>query len=207
ALPGVATVDPLPPGGDVPGPTAAGRLEGQRPLPQDADRYSNRLDFFALRPSGGVSARRGLLLVARERCHSIFGRALRIRFALAPLGLILRLIALLDHPLLLRFQPCNCFRLCAGILLPFFFDFFYSFFDPRDSQCDFFLLLLKLLKRHDLIAQFGKIGRLRSAFASEVDFTFLEKALLVAKRDACSLAPDLQPDLAKACPDETHTLT
>src|SRR5438132_4768645 len=83
ALPGVATVDLLPAGGDVPGPTAAGRLEVQRPLPQDADRYSNRLDFFALRPSGGVSARRGLLLVAHERCHSIFGRALRIRFAFA----------------------------------------------------------------------------------------------------------------------------
>src|SRR5207244_12553273 len=54
---------------------------------------------------------------------------------------------------------------------------------------------------------FGKIGRLRSAFASEVDFTFLEKALLVAKRDARSLAPDFQSDLAKACADETHTLT
>jgi hypothetical protein len=47
---------------------------------------------------------------------------------------------------------------------------------------------------------------LRSAFASEVDFTFLEKALLVAKRHARSLAPDLQPDLAKACPDETHEI-
>jgi hypothetical protein len=26
----------------------------------------------------------------------------------------------------------------------------------------------------------------------------------VAKRDARSLAPDLQSDLAKPCPDETH---
>jgi hypothetical protein len=29
----------------------------------------------------------------------------------------------------------------------------------------------------------------------------------VAKRDARSLAPDFQSDLAKACADETHTLT
>jgi hypothetical protein len=129
------------------------------------------------------------------------------KLALAYLDIILRLIALLEERLLLRFQPCNCFRLFAGILLPFFFDPFYSFFDPRDSKCDFLLLLLELLKRHDLAAQFWKIGRLRSAFASEVDFTFLEKALLVAKRHARSLAPDLQPDLAKACPDETHNLT
>src|SRR5438309_11345624 len=120
---------------------------------------------------------------------------------------MLRLIALLEKRLLLRFQPCNCFRLFAGILLPFFFDFFYSFFDPRDSKCDFFLLLLKLLKGHDLVAQFWKIGRLRSALPSEIDFTLLEKALLVAKRDARSLAPDLQSDLAKACADETHGLT
>jgi hypothetical protein len=45
---------------------------------------------------------------------------------------------------------------------------------------------------------------LRRAFASKVDFTFLEKALLVAKRHAGSLAPDLQSDLAKACADKTH---
>jgi hypothetical protein len=69
------------------------------------------------------------------------------------------------------------------------------------------LFLLELLKRHDLVAQFWKIGRLSSAFPSEVDFTFLKKALFVAKRDARSLAPDLQSDLAKACPDETHGLT
>jgi hypothetical protein len=28
----------------------------------------------------------------------------------------------------------------------------------------------------------------------------------VPKRDARSLAPDLQSDLAKACPDETHEI-
>ena len=91
----------------------------------------------------------------------------------------------------------------AAVLLRFFL------FLLRSARFEVRLLfvLAQLLKRHDLVAQFGKIGRLRSAFASEVDFTFLEKALLVAKRDARSLAPDLQPDLAKACADETHGLT
>src|SRR5438105_11314573 len=128
------------------------------------------------------------------------------KLAFAHIEIMLRLIALLEERLLLRFQPCNCRGLFADILLPFFFDFFYSFFDPRYSKCDFFLFLLELLKRHDLVAQFRKIGRLRSAFPAEVDFTFLENALLVAKRDARSLAPDLQSDLAKACADETHGL-
>src|SRR5438552_11581230 len=128
------------------------------------------------------------------------------KLALAHIDIILGLTALLEKRLLLRFQPCNRRSLFAGILLPFFFNPFYSFFDARYSKRDFFLLLLELLERHDFIAQFWKIGRLRSAFASEIDFTFLEKALLVAKRHARSLAPDLQSDLAKACPNETHKI-
>src|SRR6266436_3430504 len=119
---------------------------------------------------------------------------------------MLRLVAALEKRLLLCFQLCNCLSLFARILLPFFFDPFYSFFDSRDSKCDFFLLLLQLLKRNDLVAQLGKIGRLRSTFASEVDFTFLEKTLLVTKHHARSLALDLQGDLAKACADKAHSL-
>jgi hypothetical protein len=117
------------------------------------------------------------------------------------------LIALLETRFLLCFQFRNCPSLFPGILLPFFFDPFYSFFDPRDSKCDFFLFLLELFERHDFVAQFWKISSLRSAFASEIDFTFLEKSLLVAKRHARSLAPDLQSNLAKTCADETHTVT
>ena len=126
------------------------------------------------------------------------------KLALAHIDIVFRLIALLEKRLLLCFQPCNCRGLFAGILLPFFFDPFYSFFDPRYSKCDFSLLLLELLERHDFVAQFRKIGRLRRAFASKVDFTFLEKAFLVAERHAGSLASDLQSDLSKACADETH---
>ena len=106
--------------------------------------------------------------------------------------------------LLLRFQPGNYFRLLPGILLPFCFDRFYSFFDSGNSKHHFFLLLLQFLQRNDLVSQFGEIGRLRSAFAPEVDFTFLEQASLVAKRDARPLAPDLQADFAEACADEAH---
>src|SRR5438552_4497424 len=129
------------------------------------------------------------------------------KLALAYIHVIVCLVALLKKRLLLRFQLCNCRRVFARNLLPFFFDPFYSFLDPSDSQCHFFLLLLQLLQRDDLIAQLGEIGRLRGAFASEVDFTFLEKALLVTKRHAGSLASDFQPDLAKACADETHNST
>src|SRR5215472_17903876 len=117
---------------------------------------------------------------------------------------MLGLVALLNKGLLLRFQLCNRLSLFPRILLPFFFNPFYSFFDPRDSKRDFFLFLLELFKRDDFVAQFWKISRLRGAFASEVDFTFLEEALLVAKRHACSLAPDLQSDLAETCANEAH---
>src|SRR5437867_13397055 len=113
------------------------------------------------------------------------------KLALAHLEIMLRLIALLEERLLLRFQPCKCFRLFAGILLPFFFDPFYSFFDPRDSKCDFFLLLLQLFKSNYLVAKLGEIRCLRSAFASKVDFTFLQQSLLMTKRHASPLAPDL----------------
>ena len=124
--------------------------------------------------------------------------------ALAYLEIILRFVAPVKKRLLLRFQPGNYFRLLPGILLPFCFDRFYSFFDSGNSKRDFFLLLLQLLQRNDLVSQLGEIGRLRSAFAPEVDFTFLEQASLVTKRDARPLAPDLQADFAEACADEAH---
>src|SRR4029077_17550384 len=120
--------------------------------------------------------------------------------------IIFRLGALLEKRSLVCFQLCNGLSLFARSLLPFFFDLFYSFFDLRDSKCHFFLLQLQLFKRDDLAAQLGEIGRLRSAFASEVDFTFLEKTPFVTKRDARPLAPHLQRDLAKPCADETHGL-
>jgi hypothetical protein len=94
--------------------------------------------------------------------------------------------------------------LFARILLPFFFDLFYSFFDPRDSKCDFLLFLLQLLKSDYLIAQLGKIGRLGSALTPQVNFALLQETLLMTKRNARSLASDFQSDLAKAGANETH---
>src|SRR5437667_7898295 len=119
---------------------------------------------------------------------------------------MLRLVPLLEKRLLICLQLCKRLSLFARILLPFFFDRFYSFFDSRDLKCDFFLLLLQLLQRNDLIAQLGEIGCLRSAFASKIDLTSLEKTLLVTKRDARPLALDLQCNLTKACADEAHGL-
>ena len=54
-----------------------------------------------------------------------------------------------------------------------------NFANLRDPKRDFFLFLLQLLERDDFIAQLREIGRLRSAFASQIYFTFLEEASLV----------------------------
>ena len=126
------------------------------------------------------------------------------QFALADVHIAFGLVALLEKRLLFRLQLCNRLRLFARILLPFFFDLFYSFFDLCDSKCDFLLFLLQLLKSDDLIAQLGKIGRLGSAFASQIDFALLQETLLMTKRHARSLATDFQSNLAKAGANETH---
>jgi hypothetical protein len=47
--------------------------------------------------------------------------------------------------LFLCFEFRNCVRLLPRDLLPFFFDSFYSFVNPRDPQRDFFLLLFQFL--------------------------------------------------------------
>ena len=87
----------------------------------------------------------------------------------------LRLVALLNERLLLCFRfaiawACSRAICCrsSSILL----------FLPRSAQFGIELPLLRL-KRNDLIAQLGKICRLRSALAAEVDFTFLQKTPLV----------------------------
>jgi hypothetical protein len=126
------------------------------------------------------------------------------KLALAYVEIILRFVASMKKRFLLRFKLSNCFGLFPGILLPFRFDRFYPFFDSGNSKRDFFLLLLQLFQRNDLIAQLGEIGRLRSSFAPEVDFTFLEQSSLVTKRDASPLTPDLQTDFAEPCADEAH---
>jgi hypothetical protein len=114
------------------------------------------------------------------------------------------LVALLHERLLFSFQLCNRLRLLARILLPFFFDLFYAFFDPCDSESDFFLFLLQLLKSDDLVAKLREIGRLGSAFAAEIDFTPLEEAPFVTQCDTRSLATDFQSNLAEAGANETH---
>ena len=55
------------------------------------------------------------------------------------------------------------------------------FFNLRDPEGDFFLFLLQLLQRHDFIADFGKIHRLRTTLAAEIDFAFLQNPLFVAQ--------------------------
>ena len=131
-------------------------------------------------------------------------RSTATQFALADVNVAFRLVALLDEWLFFRLQFCNRLRLFARILVPFFFDAFYSFFDLCDSNCDFLLFLLQLLKSDDLVAQLGKIGRLGCAFATQIDFALLQKALLMTKRNARSLATDFQSNLAKAGANETH---
>ena len=120
---------------------------------------------------------------------------------------VLRLIMLLEKRLFLRFQFCDRRMLVARILLAFFLDLLDPFFDLSDPERDFLLFLLQFLERDNLIAQLGKIGRLRSAFASEIDFTFLEQAFLVTQRHARPLPLNFQGDFAKACADETHAVT
>ena len=126
---------------------------------------------------------------------------------LACINIVPGFVALVEQRLLLRFELDNSRTLFTRISLPFLLDSLYPFLNARNSKSDFFLLLLQLFQRNDLVAQLGKICRLRCPLPSEVDFTFLEKALLMAKSDARSLAPDLQSDLAKTCADETHTVT
>ena len=60
------------------------------------------------------------------------------------------------------------------VLLPLRLDLFDSFLDLHDAERDFLLFLLQFLQRNDLVAQLGKIARLRSAFAPEIDFAFLQ---------------------------------
>src|SRR5215475_2104800 len=126
------------------------------------------------------------------------------QFALADLDVAFRLVAPLEKWFFFRLQLCNRPRLFARILLPFFFDLFDSFFDSCDSKCDFLLFLLQFLKRDDLVAQLRKIGRLGGALAPEIDLALPQETLLVTKRDARSLAPDFQSNLAKAGANETH---
>jgi hypothetical protein len=66
------------------------------------------------------------------------------------------------------------------------------------------LFLLQLLKSDYLIAQLGKIGRLGSALAPQIDFALLQETLLMTQRDARSLASDFQSNLAKAGANKTH---
>ena len=108
-------------------------------------------------------------------------------FAFAKLHRALGLVALLKERLFFQLQFCNCFVLLAGIFLPLRLDLFDSFLDLRNPKRDFLLFLLQLLQRDDLIAQLGKIRRLRSAFAPEVDFTLLQQPFLVTERHASSL--------------------
>jgi hypothetical protein len=95
---------------------------------------------------------------------------------------VLHLIVLLEKRLFLRVQLCNGRMLVARILLAFFLDLLDSFFDLSNAECDLLLFLLQFLECDNLIAQLWEIGRLCSAFASEIDFTFLEQAFLVTQR-------------------------
>src|SRR5207244_4767890 len=73
------------------------------------------------------------------------------QFALADANVAFRLVTFLEKWLFFSLQLCNRLSLFARSLLPFFFDLFYSFFDPCDSKCDFLLFLLQLFLSDDFI--------------------------------------------------------
>ena len=126
------------------------------------------------------------------RSLALLNAALDAReLAFANLGICLRVIALLKKRLLLCFELRNCLGEITRNLLPFFFDRFNSFFDPRNSQGDFFLFLFQFFERDNLAAELGKICRLRRALASQIDLTFLEKTPVMPERHPRSLALEL----------------
>ena len=122
-------------------------------------------------------------------------------------NIVFCLISLLQKRFSFGFQFCNCLSLLTRILLPFRFYVFNAFLDARDSQCDFSLFLFEFFERDNLAAKFGEIGRLSSAFASQVNFTFLQESSLVAKRHARALPLDFQRHLAETCANKTHGVT
>src|SRR5207249_12088509 len=111
---------------------------------------------------------------------------------------------MLEERLLLCFQLRNGSILFMRILLPIRLDLFNTLLNLGDSKRDLLLFLLQFFQCDDLIAQLRKIRRLGGAFASEIYFAFLQEALFVTQSQACSLAPDFQGDLTKACANETH---
>ena len=103
---------------------------------------------------------------------------------------------------LFEFRDGRTLLFCVFLSLRF--DLLDAFFQLRDAQRDFFLFLLELLQRHDFVADFRKIDRLRTAFAAEIDFALLQNAFFMAQSHPRFLPANLQPDLAQACSNETH---
>ena len=68
------------------------------------------------------------------------------------------------------------------------------------------LFLLEFFQRDNFVAHFGKIDRLRAAFAAKTDFAFLQKPLLMAQGHARFLPANLETDLAQPCANETHRI-
>ncbi len=87
------------------------------------------------------------------------------------------------------------------------FDLLEPFFDLRNPEGHFLLLVLELFQSDDLIADFGKIDRLRAAFATERDLTFLQAAFFMAQGHTRLLPPNFESDLAQSGSYETHGTT
>src|SRR6187431_1704097 len=94
-----------------------------------------------------------------------------------------------------------------GILLSLGLDLLDPFLDLGDPDRDFLLFALQFLQGDDFVTHLGKVDRLRTAFASERDFSFLQDTLLMTQSHTRFLAPNLESELTKSCPNETHERT
>src|SRR6266478_6485410 len=108
----------------------------------------------------------------------------RTYFALTQLSRALSVVATLQDWFLLRFQLRHRFGLPFDVRFPLCLDLFDALFDLRDPQCDFLLFLLEFLQGHDFVPEFWKICRLRSSFAPENDFAFLQQPFFVPQYHA-----------------------
>src|SRR5438132_736436 len=114
----------------------------------------------------------------------------RTYFALTQLSRALGVVATLRDWFLLRFQLRHRFALLFGVRFPLSLDLFDPLFDLRDPKGDFFLFLLEFLESDNLVPELGKIRCLRSSFATESDFAFLQQPFFVPQYHARSLPPD-----------------
>src|SRR5438132_8934428 len=126
------------------------------------------------------------------------------QFAIAKIGRHFCIISPLKDWLLFFVEFGQRFVLLLRVLRSLQLNFSNALLYLRYAQRDFLLFLFEFFQRHDFAANFRKVDRLRTAFAAEIDFAFLQNAFLMAQCHPRFLPADLQPDLGQACSNETH---